>query len=429
MSSMLRLLQKKEYRSYFFGQFISMSGTWMQSVVQSWLVYELTQSAFWVALVHLCNQLPAFFVGPFAGVIADRLDRRRILVIVQVLFAVEAGLLAALVLFKVVAVWHILALSIFAGILNAFEITTRHSLAIDFVGRSDLPRAIALNSILINSSRVIGPMMAGFLVPFISEGGCFLLNSLSCVPIAFSLRKMSIRQPLQVLPQESVLRQIRDAFVYVRNEPVILRLLVFCIGVCFFSSPYSVLLPVFAKTVLNGDTHTLASLTGFVGFGAVVAAFFFHPKKSLKRIKAVLLLDIVTWSLAMVLLGVSQYPLLSYLAVFLIGFSNTRLFATINITIQKLVLNSMRGRVMSLYTMAFVGATPMGGLVSGWLADALKSAPGAMILGGLCSLSLGGLIVGHNHLRHRRYVMKRKKLSVPVHLPSSPQEERQPISA
>ncbi|OFZ54507.1 MAG: hypothetical protein A2428_15415 [Bdellovibrionales bacterium RIFOXYC1_FULL_54_43] len=371
MSPPFQALKNRNYRLYFSGQLVSMIGTWMQSTVLSWLVYRLSHSATWLGIIAFSTQLPAFLASPMAGLVADRKDRRTVLLWVEIIAIIQAFMLAALFFSGKIALWHIAALSIVLGIINAFEMTTRHAFAVDLVGKTDLPSALAFNSVTINGSRMVGPAIAGLLIAPIGEGWCFVLNGLSYLAVILGLLLMKLEKRV-ALPflATNPFSQIWDAFQYTRQVPRIARLILLSAFISFFGAPYVVLLPVFAKEALQGDALTLGWLTGTSGLGAICGAFEFASRsESPEAMERKFPIRLILVGLSLATLGASSQLWLSLLATFGIGFFMMAIFPSINTTIQQIVDDSYRGRVVSLYTMSFLGTMPLGGLLAGWLAD------------------------------------------------------------
>ncbi|OFZ22034.1 MAG: hypothetical protein A2X94_16425 [Bdellovibrionales bacterium GWB1_55_8] len=362
----LDALKHRNYRLYFTGQLLSMVGTWMQSTVQAWLVYRLSGSATWLGIVTFSMQLPAFLASPMAGVVADRVDRRKILLWAEAIGMLQAFALAALVLTGHVELWHVAALSMVLGVVHAFEMTSRHSLAAELVPRTDLHNAIAWNSVTMNGSRIVGPALAGVLIVQVGEAWCFLLNGLSFLAVILGLLLMRL-QPRNIEPAMSrPLEQIREGALYVLKNRNILKLVGLTAFIGFFGFPYAVLLPVFAKGILGGDSRTLGFLIGAAGVGAILGAFrgLGKPSESSTDSRQFLLIGV-----SICTLGLSRSVSLSIAATFFIGFFMMGILPVFNTTIQHLVEDSFRGRVLSIYTMGFLGSMPLGSLLCGWLTD------------------------------------------------------------
>jgi MFS family permease len=340
----------------------------MQLMVQSWLVYQLTHSAYWLGFVSLCSQLPAFFTSPFAGVIADHKNRRAILLWVQIVGMVQAFALAFLVFTGKVHFWEIAVLSVVLGMLNAFEITTRHAFSADLVGKKDLSSAIALNSATINISRVLGPAIGGLLLVPFGEGGCFVVNGFSYLAVIIGLSMMHLGPQGKKIRLSDSWEHLGDALRYVRNTPAILKFMGLATFISLVGFSYSVLLPIVAKEVLHGDSRTLAILSASAGIGAITGAVGLGSAE-ITGIYQKIFTYIWLMGCGFVILGLSHYVWLSATAMFFIGCFMMGAFPIINSSIQSVVEDSMRARVMSIYSMTFFGATPIGSLIVGSLAD------------------------------------------------------------
>jgi MFS family permease len=341
----------------------------MQSVVQAWLVYRLGGSAFWLGMIPVCQNVPAFIMTPVTGVLCDRVSRRNLLIFVQCLAAAQACVLAALVASGRAQVWHVLALSGVLGVCSGIDITTRHAFAVDLVPKEDLSAAISLNAVLQNGARIMGPALAGLLIGPLGEAGCFALNALTCVPQIFALSMIRPRGSCPEPQAGDFLGHMREGVAYARRHPVILEMIVFCGMLCFFASSYGTLLPVFAKTVLGGDARTLGWLGGAMGLGAMCGTYFVAPARDAAAIDRQLGWRMACWGAGLALLGLSRVLWLSLIAQFVIGVCMMSIFPIMNNTIQNAVSDAMRGRVLSLYTMAFIGLVPLGSLIVGGLAD------------------------------------------------------------
>lgn len=372
MINHFRVLKNRNYLVYFSGQMLSMTGTWMQGTAQAWLVYKLSHSSQWLGIVMFCMQIPAFLMSPLAGVIADQRDRRKLLILIQALAAVQAMILAVLAFMGVIQLWHITILAVFLGVTNAFDMATRQSFTIDMVGKKDLSSAIALNSLIMNASRIVGPAMAGIMIAAVTESWCFFMNALSYMAVIYALilikpiRKQNLGNENAADSRLHPLKSIKEALGYVKKTREIYVFLFFGAFVSLVAFPYAVLLPVVAKDILQGDAHTLGWLTSINGLGAVLGsintgATVDQYRATWKKLVWILLI----MGLLLILLGLSHDLWSSMIILFLTGFMLMSIFPTINSSIQNSVHDSMRGRVMSLYNMTFLGAAPVGALLIG----------------------------------------------------------------
>ena len=382
-------LKYRNFRLFFFGQTVSLIGTWMQLVAMSWLVYEMTGSAFWLGMVGFCGQLPSFFLAPLAGVYADRWNRHRTIVFMQTLAMVQAFILAALVLCRVVEVWHIVLLSVFLGVVTAFEVPTRQSFFIQMVeGREALTSAIGLNSSMFNAARIIGPAIAGFTIARTGEGICFLLNGLSYIAVIAALLAMRLPPREPAPPRRHVLVELAEGLRYVAGFPPIREILLLLVFVNLVSIPLSnVLLPVFAKNVLAGDARTLGMLSSAMGVGALFGVLRLAFRKSVLGLGRQ-----IAWSAALFGLGLIAFsfsPVL-WLSMGMLAASGYCLMlgtASGNTIVQTIVDDSMRGRVMSFYVMAFFGVAPLGSLLAGSLIGRLGAPRVAQLGGAMCMVT------------------------------------------
>jgi MFS family permease len=379
-----RALRHRNFRLFFSGQSVSLIGTWMTRIATSWLVYRLTGSALLLGLVGFMGQIPTFLLAPFAGVWVDRLNRRNVLLWTQALAAAQSLLLAGLTLSKVVTIGEILALSAFQGLINAFDMPGRQAFLVQMVeDRQDLSNAIAINSSMVNVARLVGPSLAGLIIAAFGEGYCFLIDGLSYFAVIASLAMMlippQVRQPRG--PAASMLVQLKEGWAYVsRFAPVRTILLLFAL-VSLMGMPYIVLMPIFASQVLHGGPHTLGFLMGASGIGALAAALSMAARKTALGLGRMIPIGAFCFGAGLVLIGLSRVPWLSMLMMLVTGFGMMQGMAASNTIIQTVVPEDRRGRVMSYYTMAFVGMAPFGSLLAGGLAHKL-GAPHTVIITG-----------------------------------------------
>jgi MFS family permease len=378
-----KALDNRNYRLYFSGQLVSVVGNGMQLMVQSWLVYQLTHSAYWLGFISVCSQLPAFFASPFAGVIADHKNRRAILMWVQIIGMLQAFALAILVYTGKIHFWEIAVLSVVLGILNAFEITTRHAFSVDLVGKKDLGSAIALNAATINISRVLGPAIGGLLLVPLGEAGCFVVNGMSYLAVVCGLIMMRLDPQGKKIRLGDSWEHLGEAVRYLKKTPTILKFMGLATFISFVGFSYSVLLPIVAKEVLHGDSGTLAILSASAGIGAITGAIVLGSAE-LTDIYKKIFTYVWLMGCGFVILGLSHFLWLSAIAMFFIGCFMMGAFPIINSSIQSVVEDSMRARVMSLYSMTFFGATPLGSLIVGSLADRAGTQKVAIGSGVIC---------------------------------------------
>ena len=383
----VRALRHRNLRLFFLGQGISLVGTWMQQVAMSWLVYRLTDSALLLGIIAFGSQFPALLMAPFAGVLADRWSRYRMVVVAQTLSMIQATLLAALVITGVIKVWHLIALSVFAGLVNGLDVPARQALLVKLVGGTgDLPNAIALNSSMFNAARLIGPAVAGVLIGLVGEGPVFVLNAVSFVAVLGALAALELpHQPGE--PAGNVFGGIRDGFRYAFGFPPIRDLLFVLAVVSLVGIPYVVLFPVFARDVLGGDAQTLGLLTSFAGLGALVGALALASRSTVRGLGRIIVGSTALFGASLIAFSLSRVVWVSCVLLSVTGFGVIVTTASINTVLQTIVGEDMRGRVMSLYAMAFLGMTPIGSIVGGALTTRF-GAPLTVAAGGLGCLAL-----------------------------------------
>lgn len=383
----LRALRHRDLRLFFAGQGVSLVGTWMQQVAVSWLVYRLTGSALVLGVVAFGSQFPALLMAPIAGALADRWNRYRMVVAAQVLYMAQATALAVLVLTGAVQVWHLVALSVWQGLVSGVDIPARQALLVRLVkGTEDLPNAIALNSSMFNAARLVGPAVAGVLIGWVGEGPVFVLNAVSYAAVlgALALLELPRERGARAGP---VLRNIQEGFGYAYRFEPIRAILVLLALVSLVGIPYAVLLPVFARDVLRGDAGTLGLLTSFAGLGAFAGALFLASRSTVLGLGRMIAWATALFGASLVAFALSTSVWLSCAMLAVSGFGVMVTTASMNTVLQTLVDEAMRGRVMSLYTMAFIGMAPLGGLVAGALATRL-GAPATVAIGGVACIAL-----------------------------------------
>jgi MFS family permease len=382
MPAALRSLGHKNYRLFYGGQLVSLTGTWMQIVAQSWLVYRLTGSAATLGLVAFAGQMPGFLLAPLGGAVADTFSRHRILITTQTLAMLLAFVLAVLTLTGTVAVWHVYVLAALLGVVNAFDIPSRQAFVADLVGREDLVNAIALNSSMINGARLVGPAIAGLLVATIGEGWCFFVNGLSYVAVIVGLSRMRVARQATVAERRSPLRRIVEGFSFVgRTGPI--RALIILLGlVSLFGMPYTVLMPVFADRILHVGAGGLGLLLGAAGVGALCAALLLLARRGVRGMGRWVAFSSAGFGASLVLFSQLQDFRLAVAVLVFVGFSMIIQIASSNTLVQAMSPDALRGRVMAVYSMMFLGMAPLGALSAGWLAERVGAA-NTVALGGV----------------------------------------------
>ena len=385
-------LRHRNFRLFLGGQVVSLTGTWMQQVALGWLVYRLTRSAFLLGLVGFAGQIPSLFLAPFAGVWADRWNRHRMIVATQALSMLQALVLAGLVLTGAIQVGHVLALSLFLGVVNAFDIPARQSFLVEMVGgREDLANAIALNSSTFNAARLVGPSIAGTIIAVAGEGVVFLLNGVSYAAVIGALLAMRLApHPPRPGPVAPVWRRLEEGVAYVTHSAPIRSILLLLSLVSLTGAPYAVLMPVFAADVLHGDAHTLGFLVGSIGVGALCGALLLATRRTVRGLGRFIVASVTAFGASVIAFSVSRSVWLSLVLAFLCGFALMVHMAASNTIVQTIVDDDKRGRVMSFYAAAFQGTMPLGSLLGGGLAG-LVGAPRTLQLGGAACL-LGALV-------------------------------------
>jgi MFS family permease len=378
-----RALRHRNYRLFFSGQSVSLIGTWLTRVATGWLVYRLTHSAFALGIVGFAGQLPTFLLAPFAGVWVDRLDRHRVLVVTQVLAALQSALLAALTLTGVITVRDVILLSVFQGLINAFDMPARQSFVVEMVeDRADLPNAIALNSSMFNGARLVGPSVAGLLIAWVGEGWCFALDAVSYLAVIASLLAMSVTPRARARVQGRVIHDLRDGFRYVSGFLPIRSILLLLALTGLFGMPYVVLLPIFAGQVLHGGPHTLGFLMAASGLGALTGALYLASRRTVLGLGRLIAFMSGLFGVALIAFSRSTLLGLSLPLMAIVGLAMMVQMASSNTILQTIVDEDKRGRMMSYYAMAFFGSAPLGSLFAGVLASRI-GAPGTILCGGI----------------------------------------------
>lgn len=381
-----RALRHRNFRLFFGGQSISLIGTWMTRVATSWLVYRLTKSALLLGTVGFAGQIPTFLLAPIAGVIVDRIDRRKVLVWTQILAMVQSLALAWLTLAHLITIGEVLALSAMQGIINAFDMPGRQSFMVKMVeDRADLSNAIAINSSMVNVARLIGPSLAGVLIAATNEGWCFLVDGISYIAVIASLLMMRVPPNEEQRPTTSMLTQLKEGWTYVAGFVPIRSILMLFALLSLMGWPFMVLMPVFAALVLHGGPHTLGFLMGAVGVGSLISALSLVMRRSVRGLTKMIPLAAAVFGVGLISFGLSHFLWLSLLMMLVTGFGMMQGLTASNTIIQTLVDENVRGRVMSYYTMAFVGMAPFGSLLAGALAHAI-GAPRTVIVSGIACI-------------------------------------------
>lgn len=369
MSRLTRALRHRNYRLFFAGQTISLVGSWITRIATSWLVYRLTKSALLLGVVGFAGQIPLLILGPLGGVAGDRWDRHRILVWTQVLSALQSLALAILA-FTHITVVEIIVLQVIQGIVNAFDTPARQAFVVEMVDdREDLPNAIALNSAMFNGSRIIGPSIGGIMIAAVGEGWCFMVDAISYVAVIISLVAMKfVREPRKPR-QTHVVEELRDGFQYVTRFAPVRALLTIVTIVSIFGTPYIVLMPAIVTSDLHGGPHTLGILMTASGFGALMGTFYLASRHTVVGLGKVIIAATAGLSAALVAFAFTPSAVVAILVLPFVGAGMMLQAASANTILQTVVEEHMRGRVMAFYSMAVLGAMPIGSLISGVLAE------------------------------------------------------------
>ena len=384
-----RALRHRNYRLFFGGQTVSLIGTWITRVATSWLVYRLTDSVLLLGVVGFFSQIPTLVLSPLSGVLVDRWNRHRVLVVTQVLSMLQSFALAVLAFADIITVRDVLLLQLAQGIINAFDTPARQAFVVEMVeDRADLPNAIALNSSMVNLSRILGPSIGGIIIAAVGEAWCYLIDGVSYVGVIASLVAMRVTPRIMPAVKTSVLEDLVAGFRYVTGFPPIRSALVLLALVSTMGMPYTVLMPAVARGALGGDSHTLGFLMGGAGVGALGGAFYLASRRTVLGLGRVMAVAACTFGVGLVLFGFSRSFVLSLLIVPVVGGGMMVTMASTNTILQTIVEERLRGRVMSFYTMAFLGATPIGSLLAGILADRVGPT-NTILIGGLACIATG----------------------------------------
>lgn len=389
LSFMWRALGHRNYKLFFSGQSVSLIGTWMTRIATSWLVYRLTGSVLLLGIVGFAGQIPSFLLAPFAGVLVDRWNRHRLLVVTQVLSLLQSLALAVLTLSGVIKIWHVIVLSVFQGLINAFDMPGRQAFVVEMVERrEDLANAIALNSSMVNAARLLGPSIGGVIIAAVGEGWCFMLDAISYLAVIASLLLMKlVPRKVERNKDARMLGQLKEGWKYASSFAPIRNVLLLLALVSLVGMPYTVLMPVIASDYLGGGPNTLGLLMAASGVGALMGAMLLAARRSVLGLGKFIPLTAAAFGAGLIAFSFSRVLWLSLLLMVVTGLGFMVQMAASNTVLQTIVEEDKRGRVMSFYTMAFMGTAPFGSLLAGSVADRI-GAPYTLLLGG------GGCILG-----------------------------------
>jgi MFS family permease len=391
--SIFRSLKYRNFKLFFYGQSISLIGTWMQKTAVSWLVYRLTGSALLLGLVGFVSLIPSLVLSPFAGSLIDRYNRYKILVITQVVSMLQAGALAALIFFEFYNIPMIIALSLVQGIINAFDVTCRQSLMVEMVdNKEDLPNAIALNSTMTNLARIAGPALAGILLSAFGEDFCFIGNFLSYIPVLLCLFLMNLNLTISEPSQKSIWVELEEGFRYVTADRDLSSMIIL-IGISsLFVIPFNTLMPIFAKDIFNGTARTFSWFESAAGLGSVASAMYMANLKSSKFLVRITMVASVIFGASLIFLSVSGTLPIALFFMTITGVGMMAQTSSINTYIQTHSIPEMRGRAISYFVMAYQGMIPIGSLLIGWTANAFGPRMAVTIAGGIGLLATAGFM-------------------------------------
>ena len=383
-----RALSHKNFRLFVSGQSLSLVGTWIQQVAVTWLVYRLTNSAFMLGIVGFSGQLPLFVIAPFAGVLADKSNRHKLLLYTQSLALLQALILSILVFTEAIQIWQLIVLSVILGIINAFDMPIRQAFVVEMIDnkKEDLGNAIAFNSSMVNAARLVGPSVAGILIATVGEGWCFLINAISFFAVVISLLKMKV-EPLTLKPRESkVLKQLSEGFKYTFGFAPIRYLIILLSVVSLMSTSITLLAPVIAKEYLGGGADTFGFLMSAYGSGALLGAFYLLNKKNVLGLGKIIGMAVSLFGVSLIIFSFSRIFAVSVVIMAAAGLGMMLQIASTNTLLQTLSEETKRGRVMSFYSMAFRGMSPFGSLIAGGLGSSI-GAPAAILASGAVCLT------------------------------------------
>jgi MFS family permease len=417
MSNTFRAFSSRNYRLYFTGQSISLIGTWMQKTAVSWVIYTLTHSTFMLGLTLFCSQFPSFLFSLIGGVVSDRYDRYKVLLATQIASMIQAVLLATLILFNHYEVWEILALSVVLGIINAFDVPARQSLVYDMVDdKEKLPNALALNSSMVNLSRLIGPAIAGLILEKFGDGACFVGNAVSFIAVIGSLLMMRLPKYVSKPHPKSGFGELREGLSYIKRTPSIMFVLIMLALISLMVLPFSTLIPYYARDVFKGTATTFGVIDSFIGLGAFSGAIFLASQKTGANLKKILFINTLVFGAGLVLFSHEHNYWLALLFVTIAGFGMMSQITVSNTLIQTTVDQNMRGRVISFYAMAFFGMQPLGGLLVGSISKWVGTT-NTMLGEGVAALLIG--LLHWRYLRREKLKLKKKQVMIEPVLPAA----------
>lgn len=384
-------LRSRNYQLFFAGQGISLIGSWMTQVATVWLVYQLTNSPLMLGVVGFTSQIPSFFLAPFGGVLVDRWNTRKILIITQSLAMMQSLSLATLALTGIINIWHIIFLSLFQGVINALDAPARQTFVPEMIERrSDLSSAIALNSSLVNGGRLIGPAIAGIVIARVGASYCFLIDGISYIAVIAAFLAMKVKPKQITAITGNTLQRLKEGYIYAFSSPLIRSVLLLLALFSLMATPYITLIPIFATQILDGDARTLGFLTSASGIGALIGGIYLSTRKSVLGLGKIIAVAPALCGIGIIVFALSRTLWLSILMLLVVGLGSILQISSSNTIIQTIVEDDKRGRVMSLFTMSFLGMFPFGNLLAGILAERI-GAPYTLTIGGVFCI-LGSLL-------------------------------------
>ncbi|MET3113296.1 MFS family permease [Pedobacter sp. CG_S7] len=404
--------KNRNYRLYFAGQSISLIGTWMQKTAVYWVIYSQTNSQFMLGLTLFASLSPSFIFSFLGGVVSDRYNRYKVLLVTQVASMAQAILLTLVIVFQDYAVWEIIALSALLGLINAFDVPARQSLVYEMVeDKKDLPNALALNSSMVNLSRLIGPGIAGLALEKFGEDVCFGLNAFSFIAVIGSLLMMKLPKYIAKRRTMNVYGELKEGFVYIKKTPSIAFILLMLALVSLFVLPFSTLIPVYAKDIFNGTASTFGVIDSVIGLGAFLGAIFLASLKSGKDLKKILAINTLIFGVGLILFSHSTYYPMALVFAAISGFGMMSQITISNTLIQTTVDPAMRGRVISFYAMAFFGMQPIGGLLVGLLSEWIGT-PNTVMIQGIITFLIGLLLFRFLRLKKEKILRLQNQIAI-----------------
>lgn len=391
---MLSALKHYNYRLHFTGQFISLIGTWMQRVAISWLIYRLTGSALMLGVVGFLSLIPALILSPMAGNLVDRKNKFRIVFIAQIIFMVQAGVLALLIWFKYYNITIIALLSLIQGVIATFETTARQALIPEFVeDPAHVPNAVALNSSAFNAARLLGPAIAGIILSLYGEDACFIINFLSFIPVIICLLLMKLKPEQLKEKKESIWDGLKEGYHYLEEKPDISSLIIILAFSSLLTIPFSTLLPVFAKDIFHGNASTFSWFESAGGLGALFGAIYMTTLKPQRNLQHLVIAAVSIFGIGLILLAASNTIWLALISTALACVGMMIQTASINTYIQMHTANELRGRAISYYLMAYQGVLPIGTLLVGFMANQIGTKTTVLAEGIFALLIVGGYLI------------------------------------